>query len=368
MKIQVAYNEVTPLVKQDFTKLYDALKRTLSDDEMIFATHRAGFGGIVQWDLPDGLQWVSVTRANSFERNEAMRLLEEKRRSGAAKLGTRTDLIEAVYSVPSADFLYYARDAQGNMKVMLAGWAYRYPRTPAVNPLSWHPEDEQNVQLSFFDKGQAVATAIELRYATTFTKQLNPDTQGKIDLGTHRPGTQFAFSVPEYGRDFSFKVEKGRENYIFDLTVAQSVTVLPPVEPPIMEPPIIEPPIVDDPDIPIVLDMTKVSFIGYNGRGLESVKVRIESQGETLMSATTDSEGVVTFAKSELPCGKPLDVKLSGTPTRLPRTTIMLDSNENEYEVHYHPGKEQFPWLLIAGIFVAVAATAGAFLLSVVDV
>lgn len=349
MRIQVAYNEVTPLVKQDFTKLYDALKRTLSPEEMIFANHRAGFGGIVQWDLPDGLSWQPVTRADSFERSEAMALLRQLRESGTAKLGSRADLIEAVYSVPSADYLYCARDEQGSVKVMLAAWGYRFPRTPAVDPLTWHPADEQKVVLSFVEDGHAVSPAIELRHATSFTKRIEPGADGNIDLGTHRPGTRFTFAIPDYGREISFATEKGRDTYIFDLTVARQAPVAEVVVPEI--------PKVEEPES---VEMGRITFIGYDGRPLNWVGVRINQGGMTLLSASTGEDGSIAFAKTDLPCSTPLEVTLSGTPTRMSAASIVLDRDENEYEIHYHPAKTSFPWAIIAGVFVAVAATVGA--------
>lgn len=360
MRIQVAYNEVTPLVKQDFTKLYDSLKRALSAEEMIFANHRAGFGGIVQWDLPDGLPWRPVTQTDSFERNEAMALLERLRTSGSARLGSRTDLIEAVYSVPSADYLYCARDGQGDMKVMLAGWGYRFPRTPAVNPLTWHPDDEQKVIIAFVEEGRAVSPAIELQYASGRKKRIDPTSDGQIDLGSHRPGTRFSFAVPDYGRELTFTTEKGRDRYVFDLTVARPASV-PEVPAEVPVPP------VPGPFVPpaTVSETVKISFIGYDGRPLPRVDVMIGQGGMTLLASSTGDEGSVTVGKSDLPCGTPLEVVLSGTPMPLPRVNIVLDADENEYEIHYHPSKNPFPWSLIAGIFVAAAATAGAIWLLV---
>ena len=100
-------------------KFYDAMSRLLAPEEMIFAKWEAGFGGILQWTLPNDYMWRNFTQADDYDKqvviNEFLRLKE----IGEKKLGTNERLKQAVYSIPSEASVYYTVTPDGKYHVML---------------------------------------------------------------------------------------------------------------------------------------------------------------------------------------------------------------------------------------------------------
>lgn len=78
MRVQIHYNELRPLIKEGYEKVYDAMSRLLAPEEMIFAKWEAGFGGILQWTLPNDYTWRNFTQGDNYDKqaviNEFMRL------------------------------------------------------------------------------------------------------------------------------------------------------------------------------------------------------------------------------------------------------------------------------------------------------
>lgn len=352
MQIQIPYNEVTPLVKIDYAKIYNDLQRTLSPDEMIFAKWRAGFGGLIQWDLPGDTQWTRISNANSFDRNDAMALFKRLKESAMTKLGSNRQLIDAVYSIPSIDYLYCSRNADGSMRVILAGWGYRFPRTPQIDPLKWHPEGMQNVIVKFVEDGAPIAATMELRHASGFTSQYAADANGQINFGAHSPGTNFRFSVPSHNRDFSLNVAKGQEEYIYDLTVPKAVT-----PPPVPEIP--QPRPEPEPELNISPEAT-ITFIGFDGKPIPCGEAQILRNGLPVMVQGISPDGSIRFGASDIPANTPLSIKLTNTPLKLSDVPFSFDSDELQYEVHFNheAGRRTSPML---GIILAVVLTAAAF-------
>lgn len=350
MQIQIPYNEVTPLIKIDYSRVYDDLGRTLSPQEMIFAPRRAGFGGILQWDLPAGLHWVSATRANSFDRNDAFALYNRLRQSATPKLGTHTEFINSIYSVPSADYLYCARDSQGAIHIMLVGWGYRFPRIPAVDPLSWHAEGEQHVTLRFIENGHGVSTTMRLQHASSYTKDIASDADGNIDFGSHAPGSQFQFTIPERNRQLTFTVEKGRDTYVFDLTPA------------VVQPPTPAPAPMPQPSEIAVAPEVSVRFIGENGSPITNSEARLMQGNATIIASGTDHAGMIRLASTDIPANTQLSFRLNGHSAPSAIVPFVFDPTELEYEVRFHRVKKDSSLSLVLGIIAAVALAAVAFL------
>lgn len=345
MQIQVSHSELTPLVKVDYDKLYNDLGVKLTPDEMIFARRKAGFGGVLQWDLPSSVTWTALSRLSGFERTEALQILDSLRRTGMAKLGSNRRMIECVYSVPSADWVYAGRDDAGHIHVMLAGWGYRYPNAPALDPLTWHPEGEQDVKLRFISAGATVPTEIDLRFESGSTKRLPSGADGDVALGQLAPGTMLRFTELSSGREFSFAVEKGRGLYLFDVTPAKEI--IPHVEPD----PVIDDPVVISPEISIRL-------IGYDGRPVSRGELCVMDAGLVRVAAGVGSDGMVRIDSSLLAPGVPFTAKLSGAGENYGDAPLVIDEGELDYEIHYHSAKSGFNGDLWFGILFMAATLA----------
>ena len=101
MRVQINHNELRPLIKEGYEKVYDAMNRLLAPEDMIFAKWEAGFGGILQWTLPQDYTWRNFTQADDYDKNEIIGEFMRQKEIGSKKLGTNEKLKEAVYSIPS---------------------------------------------------------------------------------------------------------------------------------------------------------------------------------------------------------------------------------------------------------------------------
>lgn len=349
---RVPFNEITPLTKVDYTKIYNDLSTKLSPDEMVFAKWRAGFGGMIQWDMPADLNWVPVNSVNSFERNEAMALLRNVRASASGKLGSNVALIDAVYSIPDPSFMYVARDAGGRLRIMLCGWGYRYPKVSAINPLSWSPDGEQPVRMKFVENGNEAIVTVNLNHASGYSKSLPTDDAGELDLGNHRPGSRFSFTVQGRDHVYTLDVVEGKSVYLYDLTVAQPDI---PVPPQIVDTPAPEP--VED----IVVGDVRINLFEGENKPVTPARVRVRSGDRTLFEGSVDKDGSVKIQLSEFGGVSVFDVELSRGSKRWPTVSVGYDPTETLYEIHYNEQQRSqgSGWWLIA---IGVAATVVAFL------
>lgn len=362
MQIKLPYNEVTPLVKIDYSQIFDGLKKLLTPEEAsIFAPRRAGFGGELQWDLPQDLQWTPVTHANAFDRNEALPLLSAIKADAAPKLGTKRELVEAVFSVPSPEYIYCARDAQGKIRVMLAAWGYRYPRVPAIDPLKWRPEGEQNVTLKFIENGVPSVTEIDMVFNSGYTKRFATDNNGEISLGTHQPGVKFNFVVPSRNRNFELLVEKGRDLYVYDLTVAPLPQPVPHKE----ETP--TPPPMPAEEENISPEAT-IKFIGFGGHPIKQGEAQLLQNGMPVLVQGIAPDGTIHFGINDIPHFSPLTLRVTNTPVMLPDCNLQIEPDELQYEIHYHPAKRSNSNGWIAVLVCALITLAGFLALASTDV
>lgn len=357
MKIQVHHNEVSPLVKEGYEKVYDAMKKLLAPEEFIFAEWKAGFGDMLQWTLPADEQWFQLSQADVFDRDAVIAEFIRLRDLGASKLGKNKTLINNVYSVPSESFVYYTVLPSGDYKVMLAGWGYTYPRQMPMVPIIGSVDPAaQPVTLRFLNAGQPVSSLdFDIPRPGNRMVHLKTDQSGECALGSLMPGTSLSVIVPSVNLQYQVGVVKDKEYYTIDLTPAPEVKI-----PEIVTPPVVVTPPIKKPE-PVIEEIIarnrdiSIRFLSTDGQPITAFETEFSQNGRPSIVESIDNNGFVYLDKNDFAVNVPLKVELKGE-TEYPETTFTLDERETQYEIMFREKKkstfwaEALCWLIAAGL------------------
>lgn len=357
MRVQIHYNELRPLIKEGYEKVYDAMSRLLAPEEMIFAKWEAGFGGILQWTLPNDYTWRNFTQADNYDKqaviNEFMRL----KAIGEKKLGNNERLKQAVYSIPSEASVYYTVTPDGQYHVMLTAWGYSFPTQAPLTDISWQlPAESQDTTVRFIENGKPMVNLpFDIhRNGTVLHHQL--DGKGEKYFGKLTPGSELYIEVPSFSRRLTLTVVSGQTVYTFDMTTAE------PRKPHIAA---------DKPEVPetpeektgeeeeiICGERTlKIQFIGCDGKPITGRTATLTQNRGKQTEVTTDDTGCVYLSGNDFADGSAVRSHINDAPEQpvYADADIVIEPGEDEYAVVYTERRSTSgPWLaLILGILAA---------------
>ncbi len=366
MKVQAHNNELRPLFRENFDKVYDAIVKILPAEEVIFAKRSAGFGDIIQWSLPTDAQWQPLTLADSLDRQAVIDAFMRHKAAGEAKLGRNKKLIEAIYSVPSEAHVYYAIAPDNSYRVMLTGWGYTYPYQAPETLLSHlSGEDMREVNVKFIESGNAVAgLRFEIMRAAGRSVSHTTDAEGAFHLGQLPVGTQLQINVPSAGRNFTLAVTADRSIYTFDITPEPAVTPPPFVQPePEPEP---EPAPEEETPIEMVFPPRRdisVRFVDSStGKPVTDREVVFSATGRTAVSCTLDEQGVAYLSNEDFPQLTPIRVEMP-SQTDYPPFDMQLEPDETQYEIIFGQSGNAPRWKEILFAVAGAVVASGSFYL-----
>lgn len=367
MKVQIHHNELRPLIKEGYKKVYDGMSKLLAPEEMIFAEWEAGFGDILQWKLPDDYQWRNFTHGDNYDKqtvvNEFLRLKE----SGMRKLGTNEELKQNVYTIPSESSVYFAVMPDGKYRVMLTAWGYSYPTKPPIVDPTWIlPKDTQETTACFIENGNPIANIPVNLHRNGSIYHHKTNEKGEKYFGKLVPGDVLYIEVPSHNRKLTLTVVPGQTVYTFDLTVAP-----PPVTPDIPKVPVVDPPVPpvihdnndddnDDEPIEIVCDRTvKIQFIGCDGAPIANRNINIAPRGNAGFMRVTDEAGCIYLSNNDLATSNVLKLQVNDAPQQphYSDCEIVIEEKEDDYAIVFSEKKRSWWWLYLL-LFLAAAALA----------
>lgn len=366
MKIQAHNNELRPLVKHSYEKVYDQLSKLLSPDEFIFAKWEAGFGDVLQWTLPADKEWINLTKADNYDRNAVINEFLRLKQNGAAKLGRNSQLIESVYTVPSEAFVYYTVDPDGRYRLILTGWGYSVPRLAGGGDWTAPDPTAQPVYVRFVENSKPMsALRFDIPRPGGFTVHLTADNNGEMFLGALRPGENMSIIIPSPANELTLSVVKGKQYYTFDLT--QDPIQIPEVIPPTEETPSDPTPDEVAVDEEIFVGRNRdisIRFINADGTPVTATEARFSQSGRNNITERLDNDGYVWLDNNDFIHGSPMTIDLHG-PQEYDPIPFMLDQGETQYEVVFRTIRKSNIWVAILLIFGAGVAAIGAWFLFV---
>lgn len=214
MNIKLQLGEVRLLIDKRFPieQISNQLQSIAKQANLIFAEHQVG-AGYLQWALP-GANWTAFSNGSDQQKAVIAQVFQDRKTQMQSSL-EGSFLKDIIFSVPSEDFIFFRQDGE-QLDIALTAWGYKYPDKPASGELdTWiSKQDLQNVNIAFVWAGQTLpAFSFKLSGHTRIT---SPDGFMHID-GLLPVGSSYLIETL-MGQGYTLVVEKGKSDYIFDLT------------------------------------------------------------------------------------------------------------------------------------------------------
>lgn len=206
--------------KISMEQLYKQLQPMESKAGLTFCQPQAG-AGYYQWTL-NGNDWVSFTDLDDSIKPLAAQKFKDCK-AAMSSLMNGAPLVEYIFTVPSEAHIFFRSNGE-NLDMALAAWAYKYPDRNMGNALeTWRSRiDMQDVHIGFlWDEKKIPHLPFKV---DGLPRKTGEDGMFHVD-GKLPVGKSLTLSL-ESGKTYPITVEKGRADYLYDLTQHFTVDVL----------------------------------------------------------------------------------------------------------------------------------------------
>ena len=214
MNIKLHLGEVVPLLDKHISEkqVHQLLNPLAMQANLLFPEVKSG-SGYLQWDLP-GKNWISFSDGSD---NQKFLVAQEyqKRKSILCSALKGSPFETAIFTIPAEKFIYF-RPQGDSWEIAVTAWGYKYPNQSGSGELDIYITKTvlQDVMVGF-------QWADKLLPNLTFRLNGLPRTSeedgwfkmdGQLPIDSH-----FVLELHS-GERFSLTVEKGKSEYIYDLT------------------------------------------------------------------------------------------------------------------------------------------------------
>lgn len=214
MNIKLQLGEVRLLIDKRFPieQISHQLQPLAKQSNLIFAEHQVG-AGYLQWGL-SGSDWTAFPNGSDEQKAIVVQIYKERKAQMQSFLHG-SFLRDVIFSVPSEDFIFF-RQVGSNWEIALTAWGYKYPDKPASGELDiWvSKQDLQKVNIAF-SRADQILPEISFKlsgHMRTTSSDGFMHVDGQLPVGS-------SYSVETLmGHSYTLIVEKGKSDYIFDLT------------------------------------------------------------------------------------------------------------------------------------------------------
>lgn len=214
MNIKLNLGEVRLLIDKKYPigQISTQLQPIAKKAGIIFADHQVG-AGYLQWSL-QGNNWTSFSSGTDAQKSVVAQLYKDRKNKMQESLQGSL-LKDLIFSVPSEDFIYFRQNGD-NWDIALTAWGYKYLDKVATTELDILISKKilQTVNVGFSWAGKTLSDfSFKLSGHSRITSS-----DGLFHIDGQLPvGSSYQIET-QTGRDFTLLVEKGKENYVFDLT------------------------------------------------------------------------------------------------------------------------------------------------------
>ncbi len=217
-----SFSMIEPLLSDDYKRIRSRIALVLGpDDSELFATVDV---------LPNRGKWLSAkpvkaySEASPLERELIAAAIEDAKAATLPRLAQHIPGAENLYRVPAEECIYWYRDADGKVGVVLTQWGFRRANDPgkvdviellmaAPRPLSM-----VDVTLEAIYNYGAPVTGREFDLSIfNNTRVIVTDAEGRYSIGKVKNGVEFSATDRVSGIDYHFTVTSGREIYRIEI-------------------------------------------------------------------------------------------------------------------------------------------------------
>ena len=224
MEIKVSENGVYKVIpKEDYTseRLWSILSEVIPAKDQIFAAFSTSPGKYV-WTLP-GDGWVCLADADESTASLVQETLDAKKRAVIRALTDHSGLrVDALFVVPSEEYVFFRPASDGSLQVMLVAWDYKFPARPEGGPviITGSPHlKRQDVCVKFIEAEKPVpGYHFLLKLIDGRLTEKTADPAGRFQMAGLVIGKSYQLYSADRSRDFTFTVQAGKSEVIIDLT------------------------------------------------------------------------------------------------------------------------------------------------------
>lgn len=219
---KIPITKAVPLVDKSRSMLEycDYLNHKGKQIGLLFVEQQIG-AGFFQWSLP-GEGWQSFNDCDETKKSEIAKVFVERCDKMRALLNG-SPLQDAVLTVPSEGDFVFVREKDGAMEVALTAWGYKYIDVPVGREIyGFYSEEEyQEVKIGFAWNDELYCDMPF--FLDGMPRSTASDGYFRAD-GPLKVGRQFHLKTTN-GHEFPLVVEKGKSDYVYDITQYAQVEV-----------------------------------------------------------------------------------------------------------------------------------------------
>ena len=202
-----------------------------SDIYRHFAKLNVGLG-FFEWTFTCDSEPLTLSQASE---DDAMVVWDEYNKLGEQVLSSFGDkgiIGQRFLHVPNEDFIFYYKNAEGMIQIVLTGWGFASHNGPSLQPIIKEiPKSEPTtiINIGFMRDGEMVG---ERKFLLSTAGQLKPNELTTSADGFYhfdkpfKQGSEFSITDEASGKEFPLQVEAGQTDYVFDITQRTAVSVL----------------------------------------------------------------------------------------------------------------------------------------------
>lgn len=223
-----SFSRIEPLISDDYKRTRSRLALMLQPDDCEIFSIVDLLPNKGKWSADVSSPLHRYADASAIEREQIAAYLEDKRRAVVAQLSEKLPYAKDLFKVPDENSIFWYKDGQGNVRVVLSQWGFRRTNQPAdvdvIEFLIVQPRPLSIQQVTFkatYSDGNPVAKVefglLIFNNPTSFVS----DDNGEHFMGQVPVGQRFEVTDPE-GQRYGFDVTAGRE--LYDVTIDRFTT------------------------------------------------------------------------------------------------------------------------------------------------
>ncbi len=206
--------------RDDLLKVYNNLDKQLGDDNP-FAKPSLGAGYYVWADKRR--EWQCMTGADGIVQDLVRAAYLRVKEDVEGRLGA--EVAARLFTIPDDSYIYYD-DSDGDIKVLVTGWGFKYPARSNPKPDLSGLKRRNGVSLAFIYDGERLAGYEFGLQLPRQLKRLVTDGEGYYCFADVKTGISFTVKDFASGKEFVVEVVEGKSLYEFDVTRHSTVTII----------------------------------------------------------------------------------------------------------------------------------------------
>ena len=190
--------------RDDLLKVYNNLDKQLGDDNP-FAKPSLGAGYYVWTDKRR--EWQCMTGADGIVQDLVRAAYLRVKEDVAGRLGA--EVAARLFTIPDDSYIYYD-DSDGDIKVLVTGWGFKYPARSNPKPDLSGLRRRNGVSLAFIYDGERLAGYEFGLQLPRQLKRLVTDGEGYYRFADVKTGITFTVKDFASGKEFIVEVVEGK--------------------------------------------------------------------------------------------------------------------------------------------------------------